>query len=307
MSKSILFYTLSILFFLVSFAYAEKRDNPFCICYQLTKEPVLDGKLDDTVWRNIPTETGFVKLGSKSFTSKQTYFRIGYSSEALYIGVECKDPEVEKIKAKRKDMENVWAEDSVEVFMFPEEADKYYQFAVNAIGSRWSKEPLDWQAKTYKGKDYYSMEIRIPFEVFRRTVPILGEVWRGNICRNILTSGDRNTTWAHLDINFKEPDSFGEIIFATENGIIKIIVTNLESVSEYKKEISKEAKRYPSLKNQINSFLNNYKEIEEVVHKLKGNLREQRGKQAKLLEKSYELLKEVDKLKSKILLESFFN
>ena len=157
-------------------------------------------------------------MGTSSLTSKQTYFKIGYTPEALYIGVECEEPEVRKIKAKLKNGSiHICSEDSVELFLFPQGADNYYQFMINAIGSRWNGIGLghpyfplwNWQAKTYQGKDYYSVEVEIPFEIFL-TIPEKNEEWSGNICRNILTSGDRHATWAHLYGRFHEPNNFAK-------------------------------------------------------------------------------------------------
>lgn len=196
--------------------------------FYLEREPLLDGKLkNDPAWENVPVSSGFVGLGSNVLAApRQTFFRIGYNEEALYIGIKCLEPEPEMIKAELKDMENLWAEDSIEIFIFPKDADNYYQFVVNAIGSRWNgiglggKDCLwDWQAETYQeGKGYWSVEIRIPFEVFL-ILPEKGEDWRINICRNIpayITVADRHTSWSPLARGFHEPDNFGKIVFKDE-------------------------------------------------------------------------------------------
>ncbi|MBT9151495.1 MAG: hypothetical protein DDT40_01691 [candidate division WS2 bacterium] len=344
MRKCILF--LSVFLILGGFRAFLQAEEKIYPCYRLTIEPVLDGKIrDDIAWKNIPQETGFVKLGSDSLASKQTFFRMAYSSEALYIGIECEEPEMKKIKAELKDMGDLWTEDSIEIFLFPRGADNYFQFVVNTIGSRWSYEyvqvlvrgpkiPLgNWQAKTYKGKDYYSVEIRIPFEIFGK-IPGNKEEWTGNICRNILTSGDRHTTWAHLKRGFHQPDNFGWILFAgkfsaeetrkARDRIIDIlkkeIVANLKSLPLCKKEISKEVKKYPFLRNVVASFLKNYEEIENEISQIqneisqldtveKANILLKRSKN--LLEeadkRSKNLLEETDKLKAKILLQTLFD
>ena len=321
MKKSILFYIFSILFILSSFSFAEEK---FYFCHKLVKEPILDGRLDDTAWKNICKATYFVKLGGNSSTSKQTYFKIGYTLEALYIGVKCDESEIEKIKAKLKDGNiDICLEDSVEFFLFPPRADNYYQFMINAIGSRWNGIGIgppyfslqNWQAKTYKGKDYYSVEIKIPWGIFRK-IPENKETWKGNICRNILTSGDRFTTWSHLKASFHEPANFGKIIFVDEisskerekaEGIIinflkKEIVANLKSVSLYRKEVPQKVNKYPSLQKEIASFLKNYEEIEKGVFQL-----DTVKKAYLLLEKSKHLSKDADELKRKLLLQTFFD
>ena len=217
------FILLSIFYILFTLrALASAEEKKTYSCRRLIKKPILDGKVrNDPVWKNVPEATGFIKLGTVSLASKQTFFKMGYTPEGIYIGVECEETEIEKVKAKLKDMEKLWQEDSIEIFIFPEGANNYYQFVVNAIGSRWngagggrplSPLPLDWQAYTCKGKDYWSIEIKIPFEVFEK-IPKKGEIWSGNICRNILTSGDKHSTWAHLKIGFHELGNFAKIVF----------------------------------------------------------------------------------------------
>lgn len=319
MRRFIFLVSVFLLVNLSSYTFAnEKR---FYLCFPLTKNPVLDGKLDDTAWKDIPEESSFVKLGSNSLSSKQTYFKMGYNSEALYIGIKCEEPEIEKVKAELKDMESLWEEDSIEIFIFPKGARNYSysQFIINTIGSMWNRIAQDrrsekslanWQAKTYKGKDYYSMEMRIPFEIFH-SIPKKWEEWTGNICRNILTSGDKHTTWGHLVRSFQEQDSFGRIIFAGEgakdkvtvNFLRKEIVADLESVSALKSELSKCRNKYPSLQKELTSFFKNYEEIKKGISRFDSFS----IKEANLLfRKSGRLIKESDKLRVKILLESHF-
>lgn len=216
-------------FILLSIFYISLGIRTLCLakenvyfCHRLVKEPLLDGKVrNDPGWENVSEATGFVKLGTHSLASKQTSFKMGYSGEGIYIGIECEEPEIEKVKAKLKDMQNLWTEDSIEIFIFPEGTDNYYQFVVNTIGSRWSgtgKYPplrslsLDWQVYTYRGKNYWSAEIRIPFEIFEK-IPEKEEIWTGNICRNIYTSGDKHSSWTYLEKRFHEPGNWGKIVF----------------------------------------------------------------------------------------------
>jgi len=43
----------------------------------------------------------------------------------------------QQLRAELKDMKGLWNEDSIEIFIFPEGTDNYYQFVVNTIGSSW--------------------------------------------------------------------------------------------------------------------------------------------------------------------------
>ncbi|MCG2658936.1 MAG: hypothetical protein L6437_01650, partial [Kiritimatiellae bacterium] len=158
----------------------EKR---VCNAYLLKEEPVLDGKIDgDPAWKNIISTGEFSVLNSTMFVSKQTYFRVGYTPETLYIGIECMELEKAKIKAQLGDMGNLWGEDSVEIFFQKPGETGYYQFIVNAIGSKWSSSftgpssemttilPEFWTAKTHIDNNCWCAEIKIPFEILK-TLP----------------------------------------------------------------------------------------------------------------------------------------
>ena len=327
-------FALSLLFIFSFPTFAEEKNYS---CYRLTKEPALDGRLkNDPAWKNIPEIFGFVKLGCNSPPLKQTSFKIGYTPEALYFGVECEEPEIEKIEAKYKDGDvRIWTEDSVEIFIFPKGADNYYQFMINTIGSRWNGIGLggptiplgNWRAETYKGKDCWSVEVKIPFKIFGK-VPEDKEVWSGNISRNILTLGeggdrDRFTTWAYLKGSFHEPDNFGRIVFNDkslsiksvkkiekkinlpfENRLKKEIKERMELLSNWKAEFL-EASKNPSFQKQAIAILKTYKEIEKQFFSLDTlfSVKELNL----LLKRSRNLLKEAEGLRSRILLDNFFD
>ena len=316
------FILLPIFLFLLSSSAlsAVKRVYP---CYRLIQEPVLDGKLkNDPAWENIPQMTGFIKFGSNSLASKQTSFRICYTSEAIYIGIECEEPEIEKIKAKSKDEDtHIFSEDSIEIFLFPKEADNYYQFVVNAIGSRWNgigltnpKIPLgNWQAKVYQGKDYYSVEIKIPFEIFS-AIPEKVEKWTGNICRNIYTCENKYTTWAYVKAGFHEPEHFGEIVFMDKSLSIKDVKKiekeiNLQVIKEKVELLScweisfRKANKNPSMQKKAASILKAYKEIEKLFSSNTFSLNEMDF----IFKNSESLFKEADELRGKILLQALFD
>lgn len=311
---------------------AEER---IYLIHRLTEKPVLDGRVsNDPAWRNVPQATDFVRLGGDILASKQTFFQIGFSAEALYIGIRCEEPEIEKIVAELRDeplvashcrpVKSVSGEDSIVVCLFPKKANSHFQFAVNALGSRWDAEvgrggPLrllwNWQTKTYLGKDYWSAEIRIPFEVLPVT-PEKGERWAGNITRNIFTPGeDRHTTWAHLEAGLHEPENLGRFFFAggfsateTRKARKKIIsnlkeeiTANLKSLSDLKeeKETARRAGEY--LSPEAISFLKNYQEVERELSPL-----DTTKKACLLFQKSENLLKEADELERGTLLEDLF-
>ncbi len=137
MKKYILVLSVLSMFFSLNSTTCCEEEKVYP-CYLLSKEPVLDGKLrDDPGWENIPGVTGFLKLGSGVLGSKESFFRAGYTKEALFIGMECEEPEIEKVVAKSEDGDvKICNEDSVEIFIFPKDVKNYYQFMINTIGSK---------------------------------------------------------------------------------------------------------------------------------------------------------------------------
>ncbi|MCX7918200.1 MAG: hypothetical protein N3A72_01065 [bacterium] len=190
--------------------------------YQLEQEPQLDGNVeDDIAWQNIPAASDFLLLKNQiEFAPKQTYFKIGYTSTALYVGIECLEPEMDKVKGEYKDNQSVWLDDSNEIFIKPYGSRAYYQFAINIASARWSgisfgegSIPLDqWQGKAYRGEQKWSVELKIPFSILKR-IPEHNEQWQGNICRNVYTAEERSTSWAHLETGYHIPEKFGTYIF----------------------------------------------------------------------------------------------
>ncbi|MFH1903854.1 MAG: sugar-binding protein [Candidatus Omnitrophota bacterium] len=184
------------------------------------KPPVIDGEVaGDPVWGKVLEENGFLKLGTRETAGKNTSLRVGYDDENLYFGIICSEPDMDKIKAQLKDNEAVWSEDGIEIFVFPSQKPDYFQFALNTAGARLNLKnitqfPLwDWQVKTAKGKDFYSVETKIPFAVLGKR-PQKGERWFFNVARNTLMPGsDPHTTWSYLKNGFHEPDNFGVILF----------------------------------------------------------------------------------------------
>ena len=300
-------------------------------CYQITEVPIIDGKIEESIWSTIPTATGFYILGREEYAlEKQTYFKAGWNKKYLYIAITAEEPAVEKITAKLSDKNSsLWMEDSIELFIFPKKGDNYLQFVVNAIGSRWiaielggSTQSLwNWQAKTYFGENYWSLEIEIPFDILGK-IPENGEKWSVNIARNILTgpSKERYTCWPPLQNGFNDISNFGFFIF--KEGQISLDESkNLErkiNISYYnslKEKIYKIASCFSEYKDIINKAIGtskfkkeglDLKEIwmlvEDISKKGEASIEEYRF----VLSRSNNLIERSENLKTQILLESLF-
>lgn len=320
-------FLLSLFLIFLPLTSLSSQEEKIYFASLLTKEPLLDGKLDDSAWENVPEATGFVVLGTETLATKQTFLKVVYSDEAIYVGIRCEEPEVDEIQAKFKDGDvKICGDDSVEAFLFPKDAETYFQFMVNTEGYRANTKDLqgslplwNWQAKTYKGKDFYSMEIKIPFEIFF-AVPEKDDAWKINIARNTLTSGDRYTCWPYLKklLGFHDTARFGKLVFPEEVSEEKVkskiiscfkgkIANNLNLLSNFKKGFS-ENKEDAFLQRKIELFLKSCEEIERFS---KPELENLSIKQINLLFKeSRELVFKGEKLKQELrrenLLKSLF-
>ena len=207
-------------------AQAGPREIPV---FRLAGPVTIDGRLDDDAWARLPAVTGFYKHTTRDFCrAKQTWVRVGWDSDACYLGVRCDEPDVAVINGSAEDNAQLWKEDCVEVFLLPPGAPSFSQFMINVNGARWdlvkslddnslgADRTLDrWQGAAVRGDDFWSAELRIPFALLG-VRPTAGDAWRGNVCRDITvleSGGDTHSTWAPLRVRFQEPDSFGRFRF----------------------------------------------------------------------------------------------
>ena len=184
------------------------------VCPFLAQAPELDGDvLNDSVWRELPVARGYRNLGTGQPSLKQTTFRLGYTLEALFVGVVCEEPDPDQLRADMADGERFLGEDALAVLFSPDN-ETMLLFAVNAIGSRTSSRTLKkWQAQLLLGDDHWSVEMAIPWEVLG-AFPAQGKTWGLNILRDIPSQQDEEfSTWANLQYTFEEPENLGQLRF----------------------------------------------------------------------------------------------
>lgn len=195
-----------------------QREYP---CYQLANEPVLDGKLEDAVWQNIPEATGFFVLGGMKFAvQRPTFFKMGWTANALWLAIRCREPAPDKIKANAADKPLNWKGDYTGVFFIPPGAADFRELIVSAKGARWNgvggqgDALWDWKMAATIGENEWRAEIEVPFAALRKT-PGLNERWKFNIGRTLAegAESERFTCWPRLLKSFHEKAAFAEIVF----------------------------------------------------------------------------------------------
>jgi hypothetical protein len=199
-------------------AVVNANESHFYTAYKLTSGITIDGELGDRAWATLPEATGFRRLDTTKWSGKQTFFRLGWDAEALYIAVRCDEPDIAKIKAVQKDGGAIWQDDSLEIFMAARHP-YFAQFAVNSIGSRiWVWGGDNWQAAAAQQASAWTAEVRITFAELGKS-PADSDTWRFNIVRNITVpafSNGKHATWSPLEKGFHNTDNFATLRFATQ-------------------------------------------------------------------------------------------
>jgi hypothetical protein len=184
-------------------------------CAMVTSAPGIDGVLNDACYSVIP-KLNLVNLKGDN-VKEPTEGYIFRDRDNLYIAMKCYQSRMEEIKTSIKDNDgSVWVDDSVEIFIDPElSRETYYRLAVNAAGVKFDGKMLDnvwngsWEVKTYKGVDFWSLEMKIPFNTFEIT-PMVGSTWGINLCRNNQSICEYSC-WSPVYTGFHNPKRFGEI------------------------------------------------------------------------------------------------
>ncbi len=178
----------------------------------------LDGKLDDEAWKKAPLFTGFERLLTNADgrtpipENMQTSFQVVYDDSAIYFGVRCNEPEMDKLCAYGVTEQwdaAMWCHDDIELFLDPvADRREKYQFAVDPNGAQFDGYTIEggstgkpysaiWQAKTFKGKDYWSAEIAIPFaSLYHRPSAMWSDSWVFSIARSRLGGGKQETYYS---------------------------------------------------------------------------------------------------------------
>lgn len=142
--------------------------------------PVIDGKLEDEVWKNAPSVSNF-----KTFTpdfgkdlSEKTIVYMAYDEENLYFAYKCFDSEPEKIRATVTSRDNIRSEDWICINLDSfNDQQSLYALYVNPFGiqedSRFTGNTEDigidliWYSAGKMDSDGYSIEVQLPLKSLR--------------------------------------------------------------------------------------------------------------------------------------------
>src|SRR6266536_4260124 len=142
--------------------------------------PVIDGKLDDNVWKKALILKDFYQTqpGDNIAPSKPTEVFLGYDPKFLYIAFHCYD-EPGKVRAKIPKRDNIWDDDYVGIlFDTFNDQRKAYEFDFNPLGIQADGIWTDGQGEDFSldivmesrgvvTEDGYTIEVALPFKSLR--------------------------------------------------------------------------------------------------------------------------------------------
>lgn len=190
----------------------------------------LDGKLNETFWKNVPEQSGFHVMdsrGNQREVDATTSFRLVRSGETLLVGIVCQQRQEDlTFLATQRNQTAVCSDDSVEIFLTTGDSDGHYQFSVNTKGylfDRWvahgpAGEPKlwsgAWEAAVQVEPTQWSVEAAIPLAALNHTTAN-SQPWRLNIARTMARARIYQS-WSEVNRSFGEWEKHLPITFADE-------------------------------------------------------------------------------------------
>lgn len=201
---------------------ADSGEFPVYKVIKTTHPPVIDGNLTDSCWKRTKKASGFVQIiTGEGLAPVQTTFSILQDKENLYLGIECQEPAMRKMKRQKTEHDsNVYEDDCVEIFFDPGQTTTgYYHFIVNSLGTQYEAESIlgkvwdsFWRVGTRGDKNKWTVEMAIPFASLGQ-VPQEGDMWGFNIGRERYAEGLEVSTWSLTRLGFHDPTNFGLLVF----------------------------------------------------------------------------------------------
>jgi hypothetical protein len=175
------------------------------------KPPVIDGKLDDEVWKHAVVLKDFIQVqpGDNIAPSKPTEVMLGYDAKFLYLAFHCYD-EPDKVRANIPKRDNIFDDDYVGIlFDTFNDTRKAYEFDFNPLGVQadgiWtSGQGEDFsldivlESKGMVTSDGYTIEVALPFKSLRY-VSGKDKLWGVHFWRRIKRFNNELDMWMPLD------------------------------------------------------------------------------------------------------------
>lgn len=237
------FFLLGLVVLCVSCA-SRPTEPRRAVIPRLSGTVVVDGRLDEPVWRRAAALRPFYPNCGDGHDSKATEVRPWYDEAALYLGWVCEDRDIQATLTQRDS--RFWEEEVAEVFVTANKLDRYFELQWNPLGGVFDaviynqlgpngfsqKFTGDWSYTANGMRSAFRVdgtvgdsadtdrcwvvEVTVPFSDFGVPAPKPGDVWRGNFYR--FSRGKNNPeqklSWSPTRRpGFHEPSMFGYLEF----------------------------------------------------------------------------------------------
>jgi len=185
---------------------------------RLPSAPLIDGKIDEACWKQATRVSDFTAISTLAPATEKTTAYLGFDEGNLYVAFKCQESRMGKIKATDYGRDGqLWQNDSVEIFLDTnQDAKTYFHFIIDVSGNVYdsighdAKFNFPVKAKTFKGKDFWSVEVSIPFASLARFSE-LKDTWGINLGREEKPKREFSS-WVFVGTSFHNPSRFGDKI-----------------------------------------------------------------------------------------------
>lgn len=191
-----------------------------------TLPPVIDGVLDEPIWRDAPSVSGFVQFepDKNQAASLKTVVRILYDEQAVYFGIICLDPEPEKVVLgtnRRDGLTQGTDSVTVSVDTFNDQRTAYY-FRTNPAGVQHDGRISEngrvadtlwdgmWISAGAKIEEGWSAEIAIPLRALKY-IPGPNKTWGLKMSRYIPRRFEKSFWSEPLTDTYRKVSTYGSL------------------------------------------------------------------------------------------------
>ncbi len=211
------------LFFLVC-ALCTGMENKNCTASYSAVTPVLDGRIEgDSAWSSIPWNSGFAQFRTDRKPVADTRFKVLYTKDALYVAVECVEPRMKQVSARKISPVEFWIGDSVELFLVPGKNELVHlavcfnnretNSEIGSLTARRLNQYIGWLGMVSAGTSSWSAEFALPLGLTGGSPGKSGRTIPFNVCRH--SSPDNElSSWAFQKSSFHDIENFGSLTFA---------------------------------------------------------------------------------------------
>lgn len=185
--------------------------------------PVLDGRLSDRAWSRAPWSSGFVKHREGGAPEADSRFKVLFTVEGIYLGVEFQEPDMARLHDEKTGM--FWTHDVVEVFFDSRPPDGGEPGTIHLIlSARGAKNEefnaalqertgfkTGWAGAAALGRRSWSAEVFVPFYLLG-VAPEPGSRLPANVCRHAAPRQELSS-WSFQASSFHAVSGFGELVF----------------------------------------------------------------------------------------------